>query len=368
MAKRSSSGDEPALNLDSLMDALTNVVAVLILVLILLQVDVGKTVEKLLGNLPPASQQQIDEAKAKLSALTRERDQVRKTITAKPPEPAQIEQAKRDIALLEQSGKDSQIRLLDVKRLELLLAKHQKESDAEKGKTQQILDEIRKLEALLDNTPVPTAAKADIVRIPNSREIPEGADIYYAYVLNNRVHLVDPITARKMVMSEFEKVRPKLLRETIKVKGGRDRRIYDQSRLVDHFAKLDFKVRDQTIRLTGYPTGTHPILRVEFDRQKGGIPLSELEPPNSEWQRMCQLIRSQFRAVLMFRVRGDGFAAYIKAREIADAANIPCGWELSDAMNHLEALQEVEMNRLQEPPKSPPKRPDGPPAPKRTLD
>lgn len=350
------------------MDALTNVVAVLILVLILLQVDVGKTVEKLLGNLPPATQQQIDEAKAKLAALTRDRDLVRKSMTAKPPEPALIEQAKRDIALLEQSERESKVKLLDVKKLEQLLAKHQRDYDVEKRKTDAILEEIRKLEALLDQTPIPKAPKPDIVRIPNSRDIPEGANMYYAYVINNRVHLVDPITARKLVMNEFEKVSTKLLRETIKVKGGRDRKIYDQAKLVEHFSKLDFRVRDQVISLGGHETGTKPILRVEFDREKGGIPLSELEQPNSEWHRMCQLIRGQFRAVLMFRVRGDGFSAYIKAREIADAANIPCGWELSDARNHLEGLEGVEMNRLKEPPKNRPKQPNNPPGPKRTLD
>jgi hypothetical protein len=350
------------------MDALTNVVAVLILVLILLQVDVGKTVEKLLGNLPPATQQQIDDAKAKLADLSRDRDNVRKSISAKPPDPALIEQAKRDIALLDASNKESQVRLLDIAKLKELLAKHQKTYDAEKQKTQLILDEIRKLEALLDQTPIPTPPKADVVRIPNSRDIPEGATMYYAYVLNNRLHLIDPTTAKKMVLAEFDKVRSKFLRETINVKGGRDRKIYDQSKLVAHFATLDLKVRDQKITLPENPTGTRPVMRIEFDRQNGGIPLSELEQPNSEWHRMCKLIRSQFRAVLMFRVRGDGFAAYIKAREIADAANIPCGWELSDSMSHTEILPDFEFNRLREPPKSQPKRPDGPPPPKRTLD
>ena len=50
MASRRKKTEEGGVNLDSLMDALTNVVAVLILILILLQVDVSNTVEKLLGD------------------------------------------------------------------------------------------------------------------------------------------------------------------------------------------------------------------------------------------------------------------------------------------------------------------------------
>ena len=48
---RKKSNDEQGVSMDSLMDALTNVVAVLIVILILLQVDVGQTVERMLNDL-----------------------------------------------------------------------------------------------------------------------------------------------------------------------------------------------------------------------------------------------------------------------------------------------------------------------------
>ena len=247
MARHSKSSDEPAVNLDSLMDALTNVVAVLILVLILLQADVGKAVERLLGDLKPATPEQVQQAKDKLAQLAKDRDAAKAMLAAKPPDPKQIDQAKVQLALLEKSIKDSDVRLLDVEKLRQLQAKHQSELDAEKKKTDALLEEIRKLEALLDDTPLPQEVKPDIVRIPNSREIPEGANIYYAYVIGERVHLVDPVTAEKLAMDEFEKVRAKMLKQTVKVKGGKDRKIYDQDKLVKHFATLDLKVRGQKI-------------------------------------------------------------------------------------------------------------------------
>lgn len=367
MARHSRSSDEPAVNLDSLMDALTNVVAVLILVLILLQADVGKTVERLLGNLAPATPEQIVQAKAELALLAKERDATKALLSAKPPDPKQIEESKAQLALLESSIKDSNVRLLAVEKLRQLQAKHQKELDAEQKKTNMLLEEIRKLEALLDTTPVPQARKPDIVRIPNSREIPGGANVYYAYVIGDRVHLVDPITAKKIVMDEFDKIRSRMLRETVKVKGGKDRKIYDQEKIVAHFAKLDLKVRDQKITVLPNRPWTRLPMRIGLDTKNGGVPLSEMEKPNSEWQRICNLVRSFPKSVLIFRVHPNGFATYLKAREIADRFNIPCGWEITGNVSHAETLDDFEVNRLEQPkPKA--ATPAGPPPPRRGLD
>lgn len=349
------------------MDALTNVVAVLILVLILLQSDVARTVERLLGNLPPATPEQIDQATADLARLTRERDAAKAALTAKPPDPQLITRTKADIALLEDSIKESDIRLLAIEKLVQLRAKHQKDLDAEQNKTNSLLDEIRKLEALLDQTPPPQVRKPDIVRVPNSREIPADASIYYAYVIGDRVHLVDPVTAKNIVMREFERVRSKMLRETVKVKGGKDRKVYDQDKLVKHFASLDMEVRGQKITVPANRPWTRLPMRIAIDTKNGGVTLAEMANPKSEWHRLCNLVRSFPRGVLMFRVHPNGFATYLKAREIADRFNIPCGWEITGNVSHLETLTDFEVNRLEQPKPQPPA-PPSTPQPKRTLD
>eukprot|EP01051_Picozoa_sp_SAG22_P033874 SAG22_NODE_15061_length_358_cov_0.776062_1_plen_71_part_01 len=65
MARNKNSDDE-GMNLDSLMDALTNVVAVLILVLVLVQVDVSQKVSEFLDNLKPATAEDIAQNEALL--------------------------------------------------------------------------------------------------------------------------------------------------------------------------------------------------------------------------------------------------------------------------------------------------------------
>ena len=53
---------DAGVSMDSLMDAMTNVVAVLILVLLLVQVDVKQTVQKFLDELRPATPEEVAEA------------------------------------------------------------------------------------------------------------------------------------------------------------------------------------------------------------------------------------------------------------------------------------------------------------------
>jgi hypothetical protein len=69
--------------------------------------------------------------------------------------------------------------------------------------------------------------------------------------------------------------------------------------------------------------------------------------------------------VLLFQVNPDGFATYLKAREIADRYRIPCGWEIN-GNTAVSSPLEFEVNRLEDPP--PGKPPTGPPPPKRQLD
>ena len=68
-----------------------------------------------------------------------------------------------------------------------------------------------------------------------------------------------------MAMDEFEKVRSKMLKQTIKVKGGKDRKIYDQEKLVKHFAGLDLKVRGQKITVPYNRPWTRLAARIELD-------------------------------------------------------------------------------------------------------
>ena len=99
MAKRKSSDGE-GLNLDSLMDALTNVVAVLILVLLLVNADATNTIIKYFTDLEPATPEEGQQSQAKVDELIEQKEQVQQIFQQEPPKPEEIETAKQRIRVL----------------------------------------------------------------------------------------------------------------------------------------------------------------------------------------------------------------------------------------------------------------------------
>jgi hypothetical protein len=162
-------------NLDSLMDALTNVVAVLILVLILVQADVTKKVVEFLQDLQPATPEQVEQSRIDLATITNDLETRRKLMEKDPPSPEEIEEEKRLLSLLEKKIKDNTALLADLDALRKLEATLRKSRDAEQKETRHIQDEIARLEALLDATPVLEVPPPAEVTIPRSRPIPKTA-------------------------------------------------------------------------------------------------------------------------------------------------------------------------------------------------
>jgi hypothetical protein len=361
MRRRQSNNQDGAINLDSLMDALTNVVAVLILVLILLQVDVSNTVERILGELKPATPEDIQQASSQLADLRASIATQQALLTAPPPTAAFIAAIEADIAHLEKSIKDNQALAIDLKKLTELAAKTRSEADAEKKKSDTLQLEIARLEALLDQTPVPAAKPATVVSIPNSRAVPENANIYYCYIRGEQAHFVNPIEAKKMFMDAFERQRD-LVRER---KGSKA--IYDHQKTIDWFAKQNLTVRKQKFELNTGKSWNAMFLRINFTPGDGDASLADMQQADGRFHRICNLVTSYPNRVLIFRIDPAGFATYLKAREIADSYRIPCGWELDTNNYHSERLP-FEVNRLEQPAPANPNAPPQPPRPARQLD
>ena len=349
--------------MDSLMDALTNVVAVLIVILLLLQVDVENTVNKLFDNLPPATPEQIEFANVRLKDLEAQLEREKELLAAPAPTPDDISQIRSDLALLEKSLEENKAKLLSLAELKKLAEKTEKDAETERKKTDERLAKIRDLEALLDQTPRPKAQAASVVSIPEARPIPENANLYYCFITGDQAHLIDTISANKTVMDLFDGKKKDFKVERIRERNERTRFIYQQPEVVDFFATKELKVRNQTISVPYNKPWTRLGVRVTFDPKQGDASLADIEQPNGRFHRMMDLVRSYPKAVLIFKVRPDGFQTYLKARQIADEKGIPSGWEV-DGNNFVSMPLDFEVARMEQPP--PP--PTTPPAPKRKLD
>ena len=347
MGRKRSNDEDNGINLDSLMDALTNVVAVLILVLLLVQADVTQKVDAFLKDLKPATQEEVDQARKELEELKKQTQTKNEQLEQEPPPPEKIEEKKRELAMMEENLEKNEELLVNVNQLKELEIKVRAERDEAQQQTNLVMEEIARLEAMLDQTPVLTAPPAEEVTIPNSRPIPENADIFYALVFGNRVHLIDPVTLLEKFMEEFEEHKRDFRLERVKQQGA-DLYIHDQLRIAEHFKSFNFNpMRGQKIELLPNTYGTRMGLRITPDAANGGIPMDAMQQPGSEFERAMNGLASNKRAVIMFWVAPDSFNTYLIARKLADKAGVAAGWEVRGDTSYYLPINDVEVRALE---------------------
>ncbi|MFK7850253.1 MAG: hypothetical protein AB8D78_04670 [Akkermansiaceae bacterium] len=363
MAGKRRTQSDGAINLDSLMDALTNVVAVLILVLVLVQADVSQKVQKLIDDLLPATPEEIEASKDILASLQERQKVLEAAMRAEAPSPEQIEEEKRQLALLEESFETSTAELGKLEELRKIEKQVRSERELETEATVKIQSEIARLEGLLDETPIPAPYEPAVVNIPNSRAIPDDARIYYAIARNGRIHIIDPHTPLDLFEKEFDKRKKDWLHQRVKVKGAVDKYIYDGQKIAAFFKGYDWKnTRGQQVTIQAPATGHRLNLIITPDLKNGGTPTEELATVGSGFSKAASIISRDFDAVLLFRVSTDSFDTYIRARELADRANIASGWDINGSPRFVKRLSEPMIRRIKEPPPADPNKPK-PPAP-----
>ena len=361
MARRRKSNSNEGVNLDSLMDALTNVVAVLILVLILVQADVSQKVVQFLEDLQPATSEQVIASEKKTQELEKQVVKFKKLLTKEAPTPEAVEAEIRQLALLEKNLKENEDLLVDLDELKKLEKKARIDRDREAETSKKVQDEIARLEALLDETPV-LEVDPTVVSIPSSRAIPRNAEIYHALVINDRVHFIDPFTPLKLFEEEFKKNRRDFPNERIK-RPGADGYIFQSGPILEHFKDFDFQnSRKQKVVLVAYPTATRMHIVVTPDHKLGGTSLADLADSNTPFASILKKVSRNSRAVLYFHVHPNSFNTYLQARRLTDKADLAAGWEVKPMGSYTIRIDEVEIKRQQEPPALPPKPgPDRPP-------
>lgn len=375
--KRNSDGG--GVSLDSLMDALTNVVAVLILVLLLVSADVKQKVEQFFDDLEPATPQQIEESKKKIEELEKEQQKLDQLLTEEPPSPEDLEEEKRKLALLEKTIEDTEKKnrelLANLDQLKKLEAEKRKQRDKEEKKTVFMQEEIARLESLLDETPVLNIPATE-VSIPVSRPVPKSSETYYAIVTQDRVHFIDPFTPVETLEDQIKKNERKWLID--RVKRGNDRiKIYDQAQMAEYFNTFDFKnTRKQQVKIITNPISTKISMNIVPDLKEGGTHIDELSGKTNTFVSILSKLRNNKKAVLFFLVDTKSFNTYLQARSLADKAGIAAGWKMEHMDFDTETgrgrvtpqgsfgmmLKEVEVNRLKDPPPPKPKpKPINPP-------
>jgi hypothetical protein len=207
MAKKKAGGDSE-LNLDSLMDAVTNVVGVLMIVFIVMALQTSRVVQKILSDLPPVTEEQHQEIKKQVDAL--------------PPPPATPEEVDKKTEQLQQSVKKATEELstidttntlqslADIPDMEKQLAERRKERDLAKVDVDKLFQEIRDLKARLDSTPIPKPAAAREIRLPDPRPVPENPRRIHVFITKEGVYTVDPTGITESITNGLDSLGAKI--------------------------------------------------------------------------------------------------------------------------------------------------------------
>ena len=359
MPQRRKVVEEESGSLDSLMDALTNVVAVLIFVLLLVNCEVSQKIVQMMDDLVPASPEEIQKLKDMLKQLEIDKKKLEELKKLPPPPKVDLDSINQKISALKAliQNKKSAIDMNNKNIAELQKLHDEKLAarDAEQAKANAMMEEIASLEAMLDTTPVAKDIPATEITIPATRTIPEGAKVYYAYITGDRAHFLDlPKYMEEVtkIVDDLKKDKNNHMPTEDKSKEEEDKKLSAaERRAAREKEKADAKKekpvvfdRDKVLpvlneklkkiippglnyNLTAVPYWSHARLDFRFNKE-GGTPLEELKNPTNGFASALSKLRPP-NDVLMFVVDSPSMYTYALAREIADKKGIPCGWSIS---------------------------------------
>lgn len=216
MAKKSSLGDSE-LNLDSLMDAVTNVVGVLMIVFVIMALNTARTLQKILSDLPPITKEQHEQMQQQVKALP-----------PPPADPKQLEEEKKktevnlkkaieQLKTVDTSDVESKIKFMDLDSFRAKLEDARKLREAQKVEVDKLLVELERLKALLDQTPVYQPPPPTFVRLPNPRAFPEKANETRVMVAKLGVLFLNEKEFMQPIVDGLEKMKTQLEYKEVKI-------------------------------------------------------------------------------------------------------------------------------------------------------
>ncbi len=210
MAKKSSSSGGSELNLDSLMDAVTNVVGVLMIVFVVMALNTARVVQKILSDLPPVTEEEHKQMKDKVEALPPPVADPKKLDEEKIKIDTDLKKIVEDLKTIDTSDLAAKAKSMDLDEYKKQLEARKKEREQQKAASEKLLAEVERLKALLDQTPIYQPPPAKYVRLPNPRPYPEKPNETRVLVAKQGVLSFNQPKFMQPILDGMEKVKSQL--------------------------------------------------------------------------------------------------------------------------------------------------------------
>ena len=328
MAKRRNASSE--LNLDSLMDTVTNVVGVLMIIFIMMALNIARTVNRIMSELPPVSVEELAKLQETLKQLppppdTEENIKKKTELTE-----ASMKKLVEELKSIDLSAVQQNVKFVDLEDIRKKIERAKYDRDKEKAEMDKLFAEVDRLKKLLDDTPVFQPPPPKYVRIPNPRPVPEGAVRENFIIAGGRVIYLNDRAFLEVVQREMLKNRDALLADNhpkVNASTPANTIKYSKDKLIAWSERA--RIGDRTLQVKLVPVATSPAFNLNLIPLQGAGEIDQdLRNPASFFQRAMRKFKSEPGKVVWFYVFKDSVETYLAAREVADGIGVPVGWQI----------------------------------------
>ncbi len=182
--------------MDSLMDALTNVVGILLLILIMSSLGISAAVKKIVENLPQVSVEELESMRASREQTLKNLEElkvVKQRTEDNLPTPEEAKQIAVEIEELEKDNEDLLDKTSDIAEWQRKVEEQETAKTENETKVETADARNRELAALLVENPAPEPPKAKEVLMPNPRIADaESKALYFVCKGGRLYHIGDP--------------------------------------------------------------------------------------------------------------------------------------------------------------------------------
>ena len=354
---------------DSLLDAMTNVVGILVIILVVTQLGVKEAVERIDASLPDISAEQLEAIKKELEDTKKLKAEIEDDAAKLPQPPINNDELKQKVEKLKQQAQaDPMTRELE--KLLKELAEQKKLNKAIEDELRKLQEEYQKLLVKLKRTPDISGASAPaIVQLPNPREAPKNATAVYVLVKEGRIAVVDAVGMKETLHERILKA-PTAVGAERPDKDQRDGKKHievDRDKLKTFVSQLGLgkPMLDVSFRYVHEKRWKHLLISID---ERAGETMKQINLPSSRFQSQLRTLKGK-PIYFRYLVDRNSFELYLKARQMSERAGIPAGWLLSDGKEWATGIPwQVKIRGELPPPPPDPNAPKPKPKPNLQLD
>lgn len=179
------------------MDALTNVVGILLLILIISSLGMSAAIKVIVENLPEVTVEQLEQMKTIVDEQRKQMTSLRDTFALQDQTTKDREKDESQVSLrikeIEENNKDLVEKNSDLEELKKRIEEEKEKKTINDEEVLVASNELAKLRGILDQTPERETKDAEIVRMPNPRFSDEEAQANYVVCQHGKLYFVgDP--------------------------------------------------------------------------------------------------------------------------------------------------------------------------------